>query len=102
MTQGEYMPTPLDFRLLEMMPAKGMIGGVHWKGRRVKDLLDELIDGEPELAQYLTSSSLMARMRSMHVAGFVEPFRGTGNQSNIWARTPMGTEYMARKEEVLG
>jgi len=98
----EYMPLPLDFRLLELLPEKGMIGGVHWKGRRIKDLLAEMVDSEPELAQYLKSSTLMARMRSMHVAGYVEPFGAAGNTSMIWARTMKGSEWLAQKEEVLG
>jgi len=97
----EYLPVPLDFRLLELLPEKGMIGGIHWKGRRTKDMLSELIEGDQDLASVLTSPMLMARLRSMHVAGYVEPFRSISG-GNIWARTPEGSAWLKQKEEVLG
>lgn len=98
-----YKPLPVDFTLLELMPEQGMIGGIHWKGRRVKDLHDEVLDranGELEPGM-LPTTMVAARIRSMHVEGLVANFGGTGSASVIWARTPKGTAFLATKDQVL-
>jgi hypothetical protein len=95
---------PLDFELLERLPEKGTIGGIHWKGRRVKDLRLEIIEAaDLEDPNILPTSLVQARLRSMHVAGFVENFPGSvGNNAVIWARTPQGNDHLARREELMG
>jgi hypothetical protein len=99
MSGNYYRPTPLDFALLERMPDKGIIGGVHWAGRRVKHLVEDINDGvEPQHA--VKTSEVQARMRAMKVAGYVVPFTAVGGR--IWARTPEGAEHLKTKAEVLG
>jgi len=100
MSKDYFTPLPLDFKLLEMLPAKGMIGGVHWRGRRTGDLYKQLVEAEPELKDYISATSISARMRSLHVAGYVQNFNGSNGQK-IWARTPEGEAFLATKEEVL-
>jgi hypothetical protein len=91
-----YEPTPLDFLLLELLPEQGMIGGVHWKGRRVVDLRNELGDG-------VTTGNVQGRLRSMHVAGLVDRHVSVGRAGvKIWSRTLDGSDLLARKTEVLG
>jgi hypothetical protein len=100
----EFRPLPLDFTLLELMPEKGMIGGVHWRGRRGADLRQEVIEqanGELNPGE-LPTSLVMARIRSMHTFGLVESFSAAGSGTLIWARTPEGTEFLKTREEVLG
>ena len=101
-----YRPSPLDFTLLELMPDKGMIGGIHWKGRRAKDLREEILDNaNGELTpDMLKTSEIQSRLRSMHVEGLIENFVGrTGTDGKlIWAVTEKGRAFAARKEEVLG
>lgn len=102
-TNHYYEPTPLDFVLLELMPEKGMIGGIHWKGRRAADMLTDIIEGTPELKGMLTMNQTQARLRSMSVAGHTESFKTIGGGGGkIWARTPQGTEFMAKRVEYLG
>lgn len=117
MSAKYYKPTPLDFLLLERLPEKGLIGGLHWKGRRARDLRQEVLDdlaAEMRAAAHeqwdnnapplempeLTSSQVMARLRSLHVAGYVENFTSIG-QGAIWARTVAGTAFLQTREEVL-
>jgi hypothetical protein len=98
-----YRPTPVDFLILELLPEKGMIGGLHWKGRRARDVRTEIIETQGVDASLLTTATIQSRLRSMTVANIVESFPGVGAQGgNIWARTPEGTKLLATKEEVLG
>jgi hypothetical protein len=92
-----YEPLPVDFELLTRMPDQGTIGGVHWKGKHVKDLRGEILDAAngdltPDM---LTADMVSARMRSMLVAGLVQnyPAMGAGGL-RIWARTPKGVEFL--------
>jgi hypothetical protein len=89
-----YAPWPLDFKLLAMMPEIGTIGGVHWRGRRVRDLTEELNAEGVEVDTNLVA----ARIRSMSAAGLVKQFgnRGTGR---IWAKTPAGVERQTTETE---
>lgn len=97
-----YQPLPVDFLILEALPAKGILGGVHWAGRPVKHVLQDIHDGMPaEAREHVGTSTLMARLRSMKVAGHVEDFASVGS-GRIWARTPDGTALLATKSEVLG
>jgi len=102
--KGEYYrPIPIDFLLLEVIPERGLIGGVHWRGRLVSDIIDELAVREDIDGSSITSSMVQSRMRSMRLAGYVEPFEATGAAGrSIWARTKAGSEYLARRDEVLG
>jgi len=94
---------PLDFEILKRLPEKGVIGGIHWQGRRVKDLREEIIRetglDDPSI---LPTSLIQARLRSMHVAGYVENFPASAGGVVIWARSHIGTEQMNRGEEILG
>jgi hypothetical protein len=102
-TTGYYRPLPVDFLILETLPAKGMIGGLRWAGRRAKDLRTEILDGLPEDERDLPMSFLQSRLRAMHVAGLIEGFGGSGTGgTQIWAVTPEGSEFLSTKEEVLG
>jgi hypothetical protein len=95
---GEYYaPMPIDFTLLEKLPEKGTIGGVHWKGRRIRDLVPEIgIDG-------VDSNFVSARLRSMASAKepLVAQFPAAGD-ARIWARTPAGSALVKDKDEILG
>jgi hypothetical protein len=95
-----FHPQPIDFALLDMMPSKGMIGGIHWKGRRVTDMRQQLLDdGVP--AELIKATFIAGRVRSMHVEGLVESFGGA-NSGLIWARTQKGTDFLATRDQVLG
>lgn len=107
---AEFEPLPVDFLILEALPDQGLIGGVHYKGRLVREVRKDLI---AEAGVDLETSFLQARFRSLHVAGLIRRFPGTssgrsgsssgGTSSNtIWARTPRGRAFMARKDEFLG
>jgi exosome complex RNA-binding protein Csl4 len=100
-----YRPMPLDFTILDLLPDRGMIGGVHWRGKRVKDVREQIVnqsDGELTKAD-LPTTAIAARMRSMTLEGFVENFTTVGSGGGvIWARTPKGLEHLARKDEILG
>lgn len=95
-----YSPTPLDFVLLEKLPDKGILGGVHWAGRPVKHIRQEINEALPEGVPTLTADAIVARLRSMKIAGFTEDFAATGGR--IWARTPQGLAHLGRKAELLG
>jgi hypothetical protein len=99
--QTYYQPTPLDFLILEALPDKGIIGGVHWAGRPVRHVLAEINRQLPEGAEAVGVSTMQARMRSMKVAGYVTDFPSHGS-GRIWAVTPEGRAFAGRKEEVLG
>jgi hypothetical protein len=106
-----YRPAPIDFRILDKLPDRGLIGGIRWRGRRVKDIREEIIaelraelgSQADEVLGDLTMNFFMARVRSMHVAGLVENYGGTGiGGTSIWARTEDGVAFMDTREEVLG
>lgn len=99
-----YQPIPLDFLILDVLPDKGMLGGIHWKGRRIKDVYAEILETQNGLTPaILKVSGVAARVRSMHSAGHVENFGAVGTAGvQIWARTDTGKELLARKTEVLG
>jgi hypothetical protein len=95
----------VDFLLLEKLPDKGMLGGIHWNGRRVKDLVDE-INESLNNGLKVTSSFVQARLRAMHVAGYVSKHPGSSSQENgggqnVWARTLAGQEFLKTKASVL-
>lgn len=92
-----YSPTPLDFAVLGLLPDKAIIGGAHWAGRPVKHIVADL---NGSLDVEVTGTDVVARLRSMKVAGYVEDFAATG--SRIWARTAAGVEHLGKREEVLG
>lgn len=95
-----YSPTPLDFLLLQALPQKGVLGGVHWAGRPARHVRDE-INEALESGVVVAVSTVQARLRSMKVAGHVEDFPSHGS-GRIWARTVSGSELLSRREEVLG
>lgn len=102
MSNKHYRPVPADFLLLELLPEKGMIGGLHWKGRQVNSLVTEInegLSGGGQNGLRVSSGFIQARLRSMHVAGFVSAHPASGG--NIWARTPAGADYLGMKEKVL-
>lgn len=102
MAKGEnYRPVPLDFLLLAAMPEKGMVGGIHWQGRRVKDLRDQILEENGLARGELTSSQVQARLRALAVEGHVENFQSIG-KGVIWARTISGSAHLDRKAELLG
>lgn len=94
-----YSPIPLDFVILDLIPAKGILGGVHWAGRPVRHVTEE-INRRPGLAE-VNGQIVGGRLRSLKVGGYVEDFAAAASQ-RIWARTPAGSEFLARREEVLG
>ena len=96
-----YSPQPLDYLLLELMPDQGTIGGVHWKGRRARDLRQMLLDNaNGELtAEMLPMSGVQARLRSMAVVGYVKNYGAMGaSGTKIWARTPQGVAFLNARE----
>lgn len=95
-----YSPVPLDFVVLDLLPEKAIIGGVHWAGVPVRHLVRDVNATMPQGAAALGESTVSARLRSMKVAGYVEDFKATGGR--IWARTPDGSVHLARRSEVLG
>lgn len=99
-----YRPMPVDFMLLAKLPEKGMIGGVHWKGRLAAHLQKEMLaEANGELtADMIPMSFVTSRLRSMAIAGYTVNYPAAGNAAVIWARTDKGTELLGRKEEVLG
>lgn len=101
-----YEPWPVDFALLELMPNEGLIAGVHWRGRQVKDMVGELNDQltPDDLrngAEPFTTPGIQARLRSMAVVGLVTNHPGSGGM-RIWARTSKGVDQLGRKNELLG
>lgn len=107
-TQGKkyvprkYEPMPLDFLILEVMPEQGMIGGVHWKGKRVADIASEINERSNGSGVKTKGTMIDGRMRSLKHFGYTKDFAsyGTGG-TRIWARTPEGTKLLANKEAIL-
>ena len=99
-----YRPQPVDFLILELLPEVGTIGGIHWKGRRAKDVRQDILDqGDEGVAEVLTMPLLQARLRALSAGGHVKNYGGAGTGGgSIWARTPDGTVHLARRDEVLG
>lgn len=95
--QQNYVPWPLDFAILEHMPEKALIGGVHWQGISVKNLSRAVSN---TAGIQVTSSQVNSRVRALREDGDVEMFSATGGK--IWARTPKGTHLLSKKEEYLG
>lgn len=100
-TGSNYQPTPLDFAILERLPDKGILGGVHWAGRPLKHVRSDINAGLPEGAEPVAITTIQARTRTMKLQGYVEDFASHGS-GRIWARTPAGAEFLATKEAVLG
>jgi hypothetical protein len=94
-----YRPMPLDFAILGLLPAKGIIGGVHWAGVPARHVARDINADLPSGADRLGTPEITARLRSMKVAGLIEDFQAVGPM--IWARTPEGTDLLARRDEVL-
>lgn len=101
MTGENYRPLPLDFQILEELPDKGVLGGVHWAGRPLKHVRISINEHLPEGFPPVAMSVIQARTRSMKLAGLVEDFPAT-SVGLIWARTAAGVEVLATKAEVLG
>jgi hypothetical protein len=100
MARGDYYePTPLDFKVLEVLPDDGMIGGLRWTGRRARDVRSQINEGLPEGIDPVSISELQSRLRAMHVKGLVK--RRGGAQDSIWSRTDDGVAFLATKDEVL-
>lgn len=100
----DYEPVPLDFVVLDKLPDVGLVGGIHWRGRQVKDLVVEVNEGLAEqsaAAPKVQSSEVQARVRELKKAGLVKDFKGGSGGSRIWARTPAGTEFLSKREEYL-
>jgi hypothetical protein len=95
-----YSPVPLDFVVLDLLPEKGIIGGVHWAGVPVRHVVRDVNAGTPQGTDPIAEAAISSRLRSMKVAGFVEDFAATGGR--IWARTSAGSAHLARRSEVLG
>lgn len=98
-----FEPTPMDFRILELLPPEGMIGGVHWRGRIAADIAEEIMDSIPqEDRQYVKVNGLTVgnALTNMAKEGYVKMYSGTNRR--IWARTNSGTEFLSRKGEFLG
>lgn len=110
---GYYEPLPLDFEILSFLPEKGLIGGIHWKGRRVRDVAEEVNEGvrktmltegeqEPPSDIFVKSTTIQSRLRAMQVAGLVKGFPGTGQGERIWAKLPKAAELIRHKEAYIG
>lgn len=99
-----YRPIPIDFLILDVLPDKGQLGGVHWKGRRVKDVYAEILETQNGVTKdLLKQTAVTARIRSMSHAGYVESFASvSGAGLQIWARTAKGVELLSRRDEILG
>lgn len=99
-TEG-FRPTPLDFLILEALPEKAILGGVHWAGRPVKHVVADINESTPIGAPLVTSSMAQSRVRSMKVAGYVSDFPSHGS-GRIWAKLPAARDLQRRKSELLG
>jgi hypothetical protein len=93
-----YQPWPVDFPILELLPEDGVLGGVHWKGRRVKDVVDELRDQDLDV----TSDLVASRMRSMNAGGVTIARPAGGGSAKVWARTTKGSTMLRNKEDYIG
>lgn len=97
---SHYEYWPLDFVLLEMLPDKGLLGGLHWKGRLTRDLARE-INNSVEEGPRMTSNGVGKRLRVLKAFGVVEDFP-SGQGQRIWARVPeKATALLAKKEDYL-
>lgn len=96
-----YSPTPLDFLILGKLPMKGILGGVHWAGRPLKHVRDDINQALPEGAPPVAMSTIQARSRSMKTVGYLEDFASHGS-GRIWAKTAAGVAFEATKDQVLG
>lgn len=102
MAKGEYDPWPVDIPILELLPEVGTIGGVHWRGRRARDVRDEL-NQDGQLGAEVKTGLISARLREMHKHDLARSFPGGGNGGfRIWARTDAGTRIIRNKEAQVG
>lgn len=98
-----YRPLPLDFLILEVIPERGLIGGIQWKGWRVMDILDNLMEREDIDGSILSTPMIQSRLRSMRIAGYVQSFETTAaNGRSVWARSKEGTAHLEKRDEILG
>lgn len=97
----QHNATPLDFLIVERLPDKGILGGVHWAGRPLKHVRDEINAGLPDDAPSVTTATIQSRTRVLKLHGYVEDFPSHGS-GRIWAVTPAGREFAVTKEAVLG
>src|SRR4051794_35545167 len=79
---------PLDIATLKLLPHEDqMLGGVHYMGRRVRDLADEL-------GEHVTSSQLNSRSRIMKANGFAVDRPATNGR--VWQRTTKAEVWLVR------
>lgn len=101
-----FEPSPMDFRILELLPEEGLIGGVHWRGRFALDIANDIMESIPnEDKQYVTINGLTVGNALTHLEkeGLTKQYPGRGSKGGkrIWARTSSGTEFLSRKDEFL-
>lgn len=96
---ASYEPWPLDTKLLDLLPDAGTIGGVHYKGRRARDLLKEITE---EIGTgIVTIGQVQSRLRVLRQQKLADKFPASGG--DIWARTTKGWEFLKeQKGEVNG
>jgi hypothetical protein len=84
-----YRAMPIDQLILDLLPEEGTVGGIHWRGVRVKDVLTGLREQAPDDAskKLITSTLVQSRLRSMAAANMVAnyPTVGSGGVA-IWAK----------------
>lgn len=88
--------TPMEHRVLEILPPEGLIGGVHYRGRIAVDIANEILEGiSPEDRQYVHINGLTVGnvLTNLQKVGLVKQY-GKSSQRRIWARTPKGTEIL--------
>jgi hypothetical protein len=97
-----YSPMPLDFELLRRMPAEGTMLGFHVLALTAKHITTELNKTAPP-GGALTSHNVTARLRSMHVAGYVTPVQvmGASTSGQGWQRTPKGEAFLKEQKPGL-
>ena len=99
-----FKPTPMDFRILELLPPVGLIGGVHWRGRFANDISKEILEEIPdEDKQYVHINGLTvgSNLSLMLKENLVKSYPGKAKGNRLWARTPSGTELLQKKNEIL-
>lgn len=85
-----YRQMPVDFAIIENLPAEGSVLGYHVLAATVTMLAEKLNKGVPVEGQ-VTSTDLAARLVSMRSAGYVTPVNVMGaKQRNGWQRTRQG------------